>query len=138
MLPFADTESDIPPGAKDACSGQKRTHLPAVSKSRCPRHPKAQWVRFDPSGQAWCDKTDCWDCYRLMKIGEALGYQQLLSQISTTASIGQGIEAWATFVVSQGSFAVLTATQQAIALCEVLGVEVPDLSSEVQRLVPAW
>jgi hypothetical protein len=27
---------------------------------------------FNPSGQAWCDRMDCLDCYRLMKIGEAL------------------------------------------------------------------
>jgi hypothetical protein len=47
------------------------------SKKRCPHHPYARWVRFDPSGQAWRDKLDCWDCYMLMKIDEALDYRPL-------------------------------------------------------------
>ncbi len=46
----------------------------ALQKNRCPHHPHAHLVRFDPAGQAWCDKLECWACYRLMKIGEALGY----------------------------------------------------------------
>ena len=105
---------------------------PVVNTARCPHHPHARWVRFDPSGQAWCDKMDCWDCYRLMKIGEVLGYQQLSGCMST---IGQGIEAWSSFVASQRSFAIVIATQQAIVLCETSGVEVPDLSVDVKRLV---
>jgi len=40
----------------------------------------------------------CWDCYRLVKIVEALGYQEILGNIY---SIRQGIEAWSSFVVSQ-------------------------------------
>ena len=107
---------------------------PIANKNRCPHHPYTQWIRFDPAGQAWCDKMDCWDCYRLMRIGEALGYRQLAGRTST---IGQGIEAWSSFVTSQGPFAIMTATQQAIDLCEALGVEVPGLSVEVQHLVSA-
>ena len=81
---------------------------------------------------------ECWDCYRLMKIGEVLGYQPLLNQYSTATTIDQGIEAWASFVKTHSSFAIVTATEQAIALCEALGVEVPDLSSEVELLMRAW
>jgi hypothetical protein len=47
------------------------------SKKRCPHHPYARWVRYDPSSQARCDKMDCWDRYRLMKIGVALDYRPL-------------------------------------------------------------
>jgi hypothetical protein len=49
----------------------------APLRSRCPHHPRARMVRFDPAGQAWCDRLDCWDCYRLMKIGEVLEYRSL-------------------------------------------------------------
>ena len=132
------TEGDPALGATNGSSDTERIDTSAMSKTRCPHHLHARWVRFDPSGQAWCDRMDCWDCYRLMKIGEALGYQQLLEHISGPINIGQGIEAWASFVASQGSFAILTATRQAIAFCEALRVEVPDLSGEVQCLVPAW
>jgi hypothetical protein len=48
------------------------------------------------------------------------------------------MEAWSSFVTSQGSFAMLTATHYAIDLCKTLGLEVPDLSGEVKRLVAAW
>jgi hypothetical protein len=48
-----------------------------LQRNRCPHHPQAQLVRFEPAGQAWCDKMDCWDCYRMMKIGEALEYRCL-------------------------------------------------------------
>jgi hypothetical protein len=41
-------------------------------------------------------------------------------------------------VSSQSSFAIVTATEQAIALCEALGVEVPDLSGDIEQLVPVW
>ncbi len=78
---------------------------------------------------------ECWDCYRFMKIGEALGYRPL---VGPTSTIGQGIAAWSSFVTSQGSFAVVTATQQAIELCKASSIEVPDLSVEVPRLVSAW
>ena len=34
-----------------------------LRRNRCPHHPYAQLVRFDPAGQAWGDKMDCWDCF---------------------------------------------------------------------------
>ena len=67
-----------------------------------------------------------------MRIGEALGYRQLAGR-----AIGQGIEAWSSFVTSQEPFAIVMAAQQAIDLCEASGVEVPDLSVEVPHLVSA-
>ncbi len=73
-----------------------------------------------------------------MKIGEALGYPQLLAHASGTVTIGQGIESWSSFAISQGSFAVLTATQQAVSCCIAAGIEEPDLSGEVHRLIAAW
>jgi len=79
---------------------------------------------------------NCWDCYRLMKIGEALDYRPLAEYTRGIVKLEQGIEAWSSFVTSQGSFAVLTATQYAIDLCKAVGVEVPDLLSEVKHLVP--
>ncbi len=103
-------------------------------ENRCPHHPQECLVRFDPAGQAWCDRMDCWDCYRLMKIGEALGYRCLTDQ-GGQRLINQGVEAWVAFVRSQRPFMVMSATQQAIALCQALRVEVPDLSGEVTRLV---
>ncbi len=118
--------------------GKARASPFVQSKKRCPHHPHARWIRFDPSGQAWCDRMDCWDCYRLMKIGEALDYRPLSKYTRGIVTVEQGIEAWSSFVTSQGSFAVLTATQYAIDLCKALGVEVPDLSGEVKRLVSAW
>ena len=81
---------------------------------------------------------DCWDCFRLVKIGEALDYRPLSEYARGIVKLEQGIEAWSAFVTSQGSFAVLTATQYAIDFCKALGVEVPDLSGEVKRLVSAW
>ncbi len=72
-----------------------------------------------------------------MKIGEALDYRSLWQCSRGIVKVGQGIEAWSSFVTSQGSFAVLTATQYAIDLCKAVGIEVPDLSGEVQRLVKA-
>jgi hypothetical protein len=104
------------------------------SKNHCPRHPHARWVRFDPSGQAWCDKLDCWDCYRLMKIGEALEYR-CLTDAGGRVVIGQGIVAWSDFVNTQRVFLVVVATEQAMALCKSLGIEVPDLSGEVPHLI---
>ena len=71
-----------------------------------------------------------------MKIGEALDYRPLAEYTRGIVKLGQGIEAWSSFVTTQGSFAVLTATQYAIDLCKAMGVEVPDLSGEVKRLVP--
>jgi hypothetical protein len=118
-------------------AGKARASPCAHDKKHCPHHPHARWVRYDPSGQAWCDKMDCWDCYRLMKIGEALDYRPLSNYTGGIVTIGQGREAWSSFVTSQGSFAVLTATQYVIELCKRLRLEVPDLSGEVKRLVKA-
>src|SRR5436853_145313 len=64
-LQLEDAEGHFALYAKDEFSQGERADIPVASKSRCPHHPQAQWVRFDPSGQAWCDKMDCWDCYRL-------------------------------------------------------------------------
>jgi len=101
---------------------------------RCPHHPHAHLVRFDPAGQAWCDKLDCWDCYRLMKIGEALEYR-CLTDLGGKVVIDQGMAAWSAFVLSQRPFLVVVATEKAIALCKAMGIEVPDISGEVKRLV---
>jgi AAA domain len=101
---------------------------------RCRHHPRAQMVRFDPAGQAWCDRMDCWDCYRLMKVGEALSYRCLTDR-GGKRLIDEGMEAWAAFVLTERAFAVTWATQEALTLCRVLGIEEPELSSEVKRLV---
>jgi len=131
-------QGDIALHLNDASSGKARAGPLAPGKKRCPHHPHARWIRFDPSGQAWCDHMDCWDCYRLMKIGEALDYRPLSKYTRGIVALEQGIDAWSSFVTSQGSFAVLSATEHAIAFCKALGLEVPDLSGEVQRLVSAW
>lgn len=133
-LPDEDTEDGSADDVTES-PGKEQTDTAVVNQNRCPRHPHVRWIRFDPAGQAWCDKMECWDCYRLMKIGEALGYRELSGRTST---IGQGMAAWSSFVTSQGSFAIVTTTQQAIALCEASGIEMPDLSGEVQHLVSAW
>ena len=73
-----------------------------------------------------------------MKIGEALDYRPLAEYTRGIVTLEQGIVAWSSFVILQGSFGVLTATQYAIDFCKALGVEVPDLSGEVKRLVSAW
>jgi len=104
-------------------------------KNRCPHHLYERRVRCDPAGQAWRVRMDCWDGYWLMKMREALSYWQLSDRTST---IGQGRADWSPFVVSQGAFAIVTATQQAIALCDASGIEVPDLSGEVQHVISAW
>ncbi len=72
-----------------------------------------------------------------MKIGEALDCRLLLEYTRGIVTLEQGKEAWSSFVTSHGSFAVLTATEQASAFCKAVGVEVPDLSDEVQRLTSA-
>jgi hypothetical protein len=91
-------------------------------------------VRFDPSGQAWCDKLECWGWYRLMKIGEALEYR-CLTDLAGKVVIDQGMAAWSAFVRSQRAFLIVVATEQAIAMCKALDIEVPDVSDEVKRLV---
>ncbi|MFL5667654.1 MAG: AAA family ATPase [Ktedonobacteraceae bacterium] len=124
---------DMLPGEADIASRAEQNEA-ALQKKRCPHHPQARMVRFDPAGQAWCDKMDCWDCYRLMKIGEALGYCCVIDQ-GGHPLINQGLEAWSAFVLSQRPFMVMSATQQAIVTYKTQGVEVPDLSGEVQHLV---
>jgi len=106
----------------------------APLRSRCPHHPRARMVRFDPAGQAWCDRLDCWDCYRLMKIGEVLEYRSLIEQ-GGKLLIEEEMEAWATYVRTQRAFLVSWATQEALALCRALGIQEPDLSGEVKRLM---
>jgi hypothetical protein len=130
-------QSDNAPDTNNTSAGKARASPIAQDKKRCPHHPHARWIRYDPSGQAWCDKMDCWDCYRLMKIGEALEFRSLSNYTRGIVALEQGIEAWSSFVTSQGSWAVLTATQYAIDFCKTLRLEVPDLSGEVQRLVKA-
>jgi hypothetical protein len=110
---------------------QKET---AFDRNLCPHHPQAQLVRFDPSGQAWCDKMDCWDCYRLMKIGEALEYRCLMNEAGKMV-IDQGVVAWSVFVRTQRAFLIVVATEQAIAFCKAMEIEVPDISDEVKQLV---
>ncbi len=91
-------------------------------------------VRFDPAGQAWCDRLECWDCYRLMKIGEAPEYRRLTER-GGKLLIEEGMEAWATYVRTQRAFLVSWATQETLALCRVLGIQEPELSGEVKRLI---
>jgi len=117
----------------DNTAREKQTEA-FLRRKRCPHHPHAQLVRFDPAGQAWCDKLDCWDCYRLMKIGEALDYR-CLTDLGGKVVIDQGMAAWSNYVLTQRAFLVIVATEQAIAMCKALDIEVPDLSGEVKRLV---
>jgi hypothetical protein len=105
-----------------------------LQRNLCPHHPHAQLVRFDPAGQAWCDKLDCWDCFRLMKIGEAFEYR-CLTDLCGKVVIEQGMAAWSDDMLSQRPFLVVVATEQAIVLCKEMGIEVPDVSGEVKRLV---
>jgi hypothetical protein len=105
-----------------------------LKKGRCPHHPRARLVRFDPAGQAWCDRLECWDCYRLMKIGEALGYRSLTER-GGKLLIEEGMVAWAIYVRTQRAFLVSWVTQEALALCRVLGIQEPELSGEVKRLI---
>ena len=91
-------------------------------------------VRFDPAGQAWCDRLECWDCYRLMKIGEALEYR-CLTERGDKLLIEVGIEAWASYVRTQRAFLIAWAIQAALVLCRVLGIKEPDLTGEVKRLI---
>jgi hypothetical protein len=72
--------------------------------------------------------------YRLMKIGEALEYRCLMD-LGGKVVIDQGMAAWSHYVLSQRAFLVVVATEQAIALCKAMGIEVPDVSDEVKRLV---
>jgi hypothetical protein len=123
----------------DAVSGGAEEHEVEDSSSqagrnRCPHHPRGRLVRFDPAGQAWCDRLDCWDCYRLMKLGEMLGFGSL-TDLGGKPLIGEGRSAWSAFVLSQRPFLVMLATEAAIAQCKARGLDVPDLSGEVKQLV---
>jgi AAA domain-containing protein len=106
----------------------------SLQRNRCPHHPRARMVHFDPAGQAWCDRQDCWDCFRLMKIGEALKYRRLTER-GGKLLIEEGMEAWAAYVRTQRAFLVAWVTEEALALCRALGIQEPELSGEVQRLV---
>lgn len=117
----------------DNTAREKQTEA-FLHRNRCPHHPHAQLVRFDPAGQAWCDKMDCWDCYRLMKIGEALEYR-CLTDLGGKVVIEQGMAAWSAFVRASRAFLIVVATEEAIAMCKALDIEVPDVSDEVKRLV---
>lgn len=124
--------------ATAATSGNHTSSLQdhAVSsceKHQCPHHPHQRRVRFDPAGQAWCDQPGCWDCYRLMKIGEALHYPPLVDR-GGKRLIEQGQEAWSRFVCTQRAFPIVVATEEAIIVCHKRGIAVPDLSGEVVRL----
>ncbi len=99
-------------------------------KMHCPHHPRERRVRFDPTGQAWCDRMDCWDCYRLMRIAEALHYPCLIDR-GGQRLIEQGQDSWSRFVRTQRAFLVVVATEEALMVCNRLSVEVPDLSDEV-------
>lgn len=68
-----------------------------------------------------------------MKIGEALEYRSLMDQGGNVV-IDQGMPAWFAFMLSQRAF-LAVATELAIVLCKALGIEVPDVSGEVKRLV---
>ncbi len=115
-------EEEVDDSASQAC------------RDRCPHHPRERLVRFDPAGQAWCDRLDCWDCYRLMKLGETLGYGSLTDR-GGQHLIDEGKEAWSAFVLSQRPFLIVVATEAAVTQCKALGLDVPDLSSEVKQPV---
>jgi hypothetical protein len=123
---------DAPSDERGTSTQEEQKDAP-LDRNRCPHHPHARLVRFDPSGQAWCDKMDCWDCFRLMKIGEALEYRSV-ADVGGKVVIEEGIAAWSTFVRSQRAFLVVVATEQAIALCKTMEIEVPDVSGEVKQL----
>ena len=72
--------------------------------------------------------------YRLMKIGEALEYRWV-TDLTGKVVIDQGMAAWSAYVCSQRAFLIVVATEQAIAMCRTLDIQVPDLSDEVKCLV---
>jgi hypothetical protein len=123
---------DGSPDEGSAVTQEEQADAP-IDMNHCPHHPQAQLVRFDPAGQAWCDKMDCWDCFRLMKIGEALEYLRM-TDLGGKVVIEEGMAAWSTFVRTQRAFLVVVATEQAIALCKNREIQVPDVSGEVKHL----
>ncbi|GAC1369312.1 MAG: hypothetical protein NVSMB44_36120 [Ktedonobacteraceae bacterium] len=130
-VPQVDVQDRLPCAADQTARAEQRETHP--QRNYCPHHPRAQLVRFDPTGQAWCDRLDCWDCYRLMKIGEALSYPHLTER-GGKQLIEQGIAGWASFVLTQRAFAITWATQEAFVQCRVLGIKEPELSGEVTHL----
>ena len=131
-VPPVEVQEVLPCEADQSARAEQRDTSP--QRNRCPHHPRAQMVRFDPAGQAWCDRMDCWDCYRLMKIGEALDYRSLKER-GGKLLIEEGMEAWAAYVLTQRAFLVTWATQEALTLCRALVIEEPELSGEVKRLI---
>ena len=124
--------------ARSVAQEQKAADTPQVPQSareqqQCPHHPQERRVRFDPTGQAWCNRLECWDCYRLMHIGKALGYPCLIDR-GGARLIAPGQEAWSDFARTQRAFPVMDATEEAILACRHLGIPVPDLTAEVARL----
>ncbi len=69
-----------------------------------------------------------------MKIGEALDYRSLKER-GGKLLIEEGMEAWAAYVLTQRTFLVTWATQEALTLCRALVIEEPELSGEVKRLI---
>jgi len=110
------------------------SHIPLQQKGRCPHHPHATRVRFDPAGQAWCDRVECWNCYRLMKIGDALGYPELKG-VNAQPLIKRRMNAWSTFVQKRGVVAIESAIRHALEECRARKIDEPDVSGEVNRLV---
>ena len=121
-------------GTPSVAEQEPGDHGRHASKNYCPHHPRERLVRSDPAGQAWCDRLDCWDCYRLMKIGETLGYSRLIDR-GGQPLIHEGMESWSAFVLSQRPFIIVVATEAAMAQCKARGVDVPDLSGEAKKLV---
>ena len=69
-----------------------------------------------------------------MKMGEALGYSRLIDR-GGQRLINDGMDAWTIFVLSQRPFIIVVATETAIAQCKERGIDVPDLSGEMKKLV---
>jgi hypothetical protein len=69
-----------------------------------------------------------------MKIGEALEYR-CMTDLGGKVVIEEGMAAWSAFVLASRAFLVVVATEQAIAMCKALDIEVPDVTDEVKRLV---
>src|SRR3989440_12973648 len=121
QLDVSEPSSDIRdklPCEGDQGPGTQRGEA-RFQRSRCPHHPRARMVRFDPAGQAWCDR---------------LGYR-CLTERGGKLLIEEGREAWATYARTQRAFLVSWATQEALTLCRGLGIQEPELSGEVKRLV---
>lgn len=47
-----------------------------TANSRCPRHHRP-WRYSDELGERYCDHVDCWERYRLIRLGAARGYPAL-------------------------------------------------------------